>query len=329
VLILPAFIIISVIFIYTLFIEFKNITLGILFSFISVLVGIILFKTGIHSPQSHFDNISKSTVDIQKAEITFDDGVKSYANFYRSNSDLISTQNGRRYPEPRPTIIFFHGFWAKKEENEIYLITLAHMGYLTVAFDQRGHGEAGGKKSEWFKLYNDVDSVLNFFCSFEDVRKGALCCIGKSMGGTSVLTRCYLDNRVAMVIGISVLHSIELLLDAKFRFLSAGWFVKRIISKVKDDRALKTTAHYFLKKDAEYNKNRVYLIHAKNDNIFPPSITFELNKKQAEIPENHAILLDDCGHSLNDQEFTIFGIILKWILENETMKFESIINSNG
>lgn len=264
-------------------------------------------------------NTSKNIVDIQKVEFTFEDGVKSSADFYRSISEINLTDEGRGYPEPRPTIIFFHGFWSNKEEYENYLISLAHMGYLAIAYDQRGHGEAGGKKFDWYKLYNDVESVLNFICSFEDVKKGAICCIGKSMGGTAVLTKCYEDERVGMVIGISALHSIETLLNKKFRFLSAGWFVRRIMSKVKDERALKITAHYYLKKDSEYNKNRVYLIHGKNDTIFPASITFELNKIQAKIPENHAILLNNAGHSLQGKEFLLFGIIVKWILNNETM----------
>ena len=270
-------------------------------------------------------NKSKYLVDIQKVEITFDDGVKSPGNVYRSLSETIDTPNGRQYPHPRPTIIFFHGFWAKKEVNEINLIALAHMGYLTVAFDQRGHGKAGGKKSEWFKLFDDVQCVLDYVCSFEDVKKGSLCCIGKSMGGTSVLTKCYEDTRVAMVIGISALHSVELLLKANFRFLSAGWFVKRIVSKVTDKRAIKTAAHYFLKNDPEFNKNRVFLIHGRDDTIFPPSISFELNKKQAAIPEEHAILLDNCGHSLEGQELLVFGIILRWIFENEAMKLKKNI----
>ena len=268
---------------------------------------------------------SKSIVDIQKVEITFDDGVKSTGNFYRSISETKVTPNGRRYPHPRPTIIFFHGFWAKKEVNEINLVALAHMGYLAVAFDQRGHGEAGGKKAEWFKLFEDVDCVLDSVCSFEDVKKGSLCCIGKSMGGTSVLTKCYEDTRVAMVVGISALHSIELLLKAKFRFLSAGWFVRRILSKVEDERAIKISAHYFLKNDPEFNRNRVFLIHGKDDNIFPSSLSFELNKKQAAIPEKHAILLENCGHSLEGQELLVFGIILSWIFENEAIKFKKIV----
>ncbi|MFW9773499.1 MAG: alpha/beta hydrolase [Candidatus Thorarchaeota archaeon] len=274
--------------------------------------------------QKIFQNNSKSIVDIQKIEITFEDGVKTSANFYRSISESFLTDNGRRYPEPRPTIVFFHGFWSNKEENENYLISLAYLGYLTVAYDQRGHGEAGGKKSDWYKLYNDVERVLNFICSLEDVKKGAICCIGKSMGGTAVLTKCYIDERVAMVIGISALHSIETLLNYKFRFLSAGWFVKRLISRVKDERALKITAHYFLKKDPEYNKNRVYLIHGKEDNIFPASITFELNKNLAKIPEENAILLEHKRHGFQGQKFLIFGIIIKWIIENEAMKFKDV-----
>jgi len=142
------------------------------------------------------------------------------------------------------------------------------------------------------------------------------------MGGTSVLTKCYQDERVAMVIGMSALHDVDVLLKSKFRFLSAGWFVKREISKVDDKRALKTAAHYFLKPDPDFNKDRVFLIHAREDKIFPPSLTFKLNKEQAQIPEDHAILLNNCGHNLDGQESLVFGIFLNWILENKAMRFK-------
>ncbi len=318
--VLPSFVIISAILIYILFLELDALFLGIIYSIIACLVIIILFKAGIHSTQSHFDHISKDSVDIQKVEVIFDDGVKSIGNFYRSMSETILTPQGRRYPEPRPTILFFHGFWNKKEINELHLIPLAHMGYISVAFDQRGHGEAGGKKGDWYNMFNDVVAVLNLICSIEDVREGYICCIGKSMGGTSVLTRCYQDERVAMVIAMSALHDVDLLLNHKFRFLSAGWFVRHEISKVKNKAALKIAAHYFLKHDPSFNKNRVFLIHARKDQIFPPQLTFKLNKEQAGIPENHAILLNNCGHSLEGQESLVFGIILKWIRENKAMK---------
>jgi len=315
----PLFILLSAFLVYLCFIEIENILLGVLVIITSSIIAFVLFKCGIHSPQSHFKNITKSTVNSQKLEITFEDGVKTSGIIYRSRSETLETPNGSRYPEPRPTIIFFHGFWASKEVNEMLLIPLAHIGYITFAFDQRGHGEAGGTKSEWYKLYNDATTVLDYVCSIKDVKKGAICCIGKSMGGTAVLTKCYEDERVGMIIGISTLHDIDILLEANFPFLSSGWFVKRIISRVKNKAAFNIAARYFLKTNPEYNKNRVYLIHGKDDNIFPPSLTFELNKKQAQIPDDHALLLENCGHSFEDQEMLEFGIILKWIMENNIM----------
>jgi predicted esterase len=93
------------------------------------------------------------------------------------------------------------------------------------------------------------------------------------------------------------------------------------MSKVIDEKALQITAHFFLKSDREYNKNRVYLIHGKKDSVFPYSISFELNKNQAKIPEKHAILLDNAGHSMKNQKLLVFSIILKWILDNERMNF--------
>ncbi|MFX0146288.1 MAG: alpha/beta hydrolase family protein [Candidatus Hodarchaeota archaeon] len=322
-LVFPAFVIVNVVMIFIVVNDIDNLILGIVLSIISIFVGIAVFRTVIYRPESYYNNVSRSTVDAQKVEIKFDDGVKSAGVFYRSVSETIITPNGRRYNKPRPTIIFFHGFWRRKEANELNLITLAHMGYVAVAFDQRGHGEASGNRAEWYKLYTDVDNILDLVCSFEDVKKGSLCCIGKSMGGTSVLTKCYQDERVAMVIGISALHSAEILVGAKFPFLSSGWFVRRVISKVVDERALKLCAHYYLKNDPELNKNRVFLIHGELDNIFPPSLTFELNKIQSGIPDDHAILLQNCGHSMKGQESLIFGIILKWILENKSMDLKN------
>lgn len=141
------------------------------------------------------------------------------------------------------------------------------------------------------------------------------------MGGTSVLTKCYQDERVGMVIAISALHDIGALLSEQTSIFSSRWFINRKMSKIRNEKALEIVPRNYIKKDAQYNKNRVYLIHGKKDNIFPPSLTFELNKKQARIPDKHAILLEDCGHSLEDQELLLVGIMTKWIVENKKMQF--------
>lgn len=317
--IFPIFVIHSLILVFLYIVELESIILGLIIAIISIIPATLLFKWGIQSSQSHFKNISKRTVNVEEVEITLEDGIQTFGKIYRSSEESRKIENGFRYQEPRKAIIMFHGFYANKEINEKFLIPLAHLGYISIAFDQRGHGEAGGKKSDWTRLYNDVEAILKYVCSLKDVNSKELICIGISMGGTSVLTKCYEDERVAMVIAISTLHDVENYLEAKSSILSSRWFIKLLISRAKEKNpeSLNLTAHHYLKRDPEFNKNRVYLIHGEDDKIFPPSLTFQLNKKQAHLPDNHAILLDDCRHNIAGQELLILSIILKWIREYE------------
>ncbi|TFF98009.1 MAG: alpha/beta fold hydrolase [Promethearchaeota archaeon] len=313
--IFPIFVINSIILVYLCIVELQNILYGVIISLISLIPAVLLFLWGLESSKTRFENISKRTVNIQKVDLVLQDGLKTFGKIYRSEEETIGSSKNPHYPEARKAIVFFHGFYANKEINEKFLIPLAHLGYVTVAFDQRGHGEAEGKKTDWIKLYNDVDAILNYVCSLNDVKGDSLICIGISMGGTSVLTKCYQDKRVAMVIGISTLHDVEKYLNAKSTIFSPRWFIRRLMSSAKknEKKSLRFTAHQFLRPDADYNKNRLYLIHGEDDKLFPPSLTFHLNKEQSQIPENQAILLDNCRHNLAGQELLILSIILNWI----------------
>ncbi len=318
--ILPAFVIISGILIFGLLVTGANILLSIIYGIIATLVGIELLKSGIHSPKHHIKNLSRNTVTAERVEIEFEDGVKSVGVFYRSISQTIATSEGRRYPEPRPAVVFFHGFMNKKESSEKFHIPLAHVGYVTFSFDQRGHGEAGKGLNDRFQLFDDARVVVDTVCAASDVRMGAICCIGTSLGGTTVLTKCYEDKRVAMVVGMSVFHSIAAFGEVKFHPFSIGKFFRWIMVRTRrKDKTPEVSPSLYLKSDPEYNKNRVYLIHGQKDVYFPPNISFELNKQLASIPEEHALLLNNAGHGLDDQELLILATFLKWIGENETM----------
>ena len=157
-------------------------------------------------------------------------------------------------------------------------------------------------------------------CAASDVREGAVCCIGTSLGGTTVLTKCYEDQRVAMVVGMSVFHSIAAFGEVKFNPFSVGKFFRWIMAKAsRSGKSPEVAPYYYLKSDSEFNKKRVYLIHGQKDVYFPPELTFELNKKQSGIPEDHALLLDNAGHGLDDQELLVLATFLKWMGEHEVM----------
>lgn len=322
--VLPAFLIISTIIINILWFIVESLIGGWVFCVITVVTSVILLWRGLKRPQSPFGQLSLQEIDIERVELQLTDGTRTVGKFYRHLTQTIETPEGkRRYPIPRPAIIFFHGFRNRKEGNEKYLIPFAQRGYIGVAFDQRGHGEAEGKKTDWFKMFEDVDPILDYVCATPDVRNGAICCAGISMGGTSVLTRAYQDDRVAMVVGMSTLHDLDVLLNHKYRFMSYGWYIRRKIAEAEKKCSLKVSAHYFLKTNPALNKGRVYLIHAKNDTIFPLKLTFELNKHQAGIPEEQTLILKKGGHGLDGQEGSIFTAILNWLRKHELMRLPS------
>ena len=317
----PIFGFFSIFMIYTLIVVLDEFLIGMIYlNFATAFFSGLIF-IGIYDPKSHYSEFVGKLVNIERVKIILDDGIISIGNFYRSSSQIISTPEGKRYPDKRPVIVFFHGFQSSKEESEKFLIPLAHLGFLCFNFDQRGHGEAGGKKSDFFQLMNDVNPVLNKVCSASDVKEGSICCIGSSMGSMPVLTKCYEDVRVVMVIGISALHSVESLISVKYRPLSIGWFFKRSFKKSIDkEKELKAAPYYYLKQDREYNTNRVFFIHARNDLILPVAITFELNKKHTRIPEDQALLLDRGSHGLEEQEIIILATFVKWLNKNKKMR---------
>jgi len=318
--ILPAFAIISGILLYALLVLGADILLGVFYGIIAVVVGLELVRSGVHSSQSHFKNLSRNIVTSERVEIVFEDGVKSVGVFFRSTSQTINTPEGRRYSEPRPAVVFFHGFMNKKESSEKFHIPLAHVGYVTFSFDQRGHGEAGKGMNDRDQLFKDARVVLDTVCAASDVKEGAVCCIGTSLGATTVLTKCYEDKRVTMVVGMSAFHSVAAFGEVKFNPFSVGKFFRWIMVKTsKRDNNPEISPYFYLKSDPDLNKNRVYLVHGQNDVYFPPEITFELNKQQACIPENHTLLLDNAGHGLDDQELLILATFLKWMGEHEVM----------
>ncbi|MBD3198264.1 MAG: hypothetical protein GF317_24660, partial [Candidatus Lokiarchaeota archaeon] len=194
----PIFIFSSFIMSYFLIFSLGNLLLGVLYSSVSVILLLLLIIHQIRGSKSETENLSQATIEFEEVVVTLNDGITTKGIIYRSKSETISTPHGRRYPQKRPVIVYFHGFWSQKEVYIPNLIALSHMGYIAAAFDQRGHGEAGGKKEEWYKFYNDVGSILDSICSFKDTKEGSICCIGTSMGGTSVLTKAYEDKRVAM-----------------------------------------------------------------------------------------------------------------------------------
>lgn len=105
-------------------------------------------------------------------------------------------------PRPHPTIIFAHGLLSTHHEFGDYPALLCARGYMTLAFDFRGHGASEGLRGliaeeRWVA---DLRHALDYIEANPGVDNERLALFGHSLGGGAVICATARDARVRAVI---------------------------------------------------------------------------------------------------------------------------------
>ncbi len=119
---------------------------------------------------------------------------------------------------PKPLIIFSHGFTRKKEDWKGYMEELAEIGYYTVALDNRLHGEredAGfdsimsEKGIDFLEIFRtikdnaeDITVLIDYFTAKTEIDKDRIGMVGVSMGGFTTFRAVVIDKRIKVAIPI-------------------------------------------------------------------------------------------------------------------------------
>lgn len=87
--------------------------------------------------------------------------------------------------EKNPAILFVHGWTSKKERSIQYAKSLAKLGFISLLFDMRGHGESEGDINtlKIDDFLNDDIEAYDFLIQQKGVDKDSLNIIGSSFGG--------------------------------------------------------------------------------------------------------------------------------------------------
>lgn len=124
-------------------------------------------------------------------------GARLYANLYYPTKDL-------EFQDNRPLIIYCHGIGSQRDFDLRIPIEFTKRGFYVAALDYQGHGESGGKITNYDTLTNtpalaedcskllDKLETLDFYSSVNTSQIGL---IGHSMGGMVVLMNQALDSR--------------------------------------------------------------------------------------------------------------------------------------
>lgn len=127
--------------------------------------------------------------------------------FKSDNEVLRGWLNEPSTPRPHPAIIFTHGFLSTHDEFGDYPQRFCERGYLTLAFDLRGHGASEGRRGliSEARMTQDVLRALDYIESIPGIDNNRIALFGHSLGGGAVLCATARDARVhAVVAGATV-----------------------------------------------------------------------------------------------------------------------------
>lgn len=222
-------------------------------------------------------------------------------------------------------ILFHHGYRGKIERVYKYAIPLAVYGCTVLCIDARGHGKSKNKgfsMNDFIGILSDVENEITFLENLDGVDKNRLSMMGQSMGAQMSLTGGYQDQRIKKVVGISGTYDI-LEMFKRHKTVVTKYIYKNITKRDLDDLESwnkKVSAKYFFEKKSPIpDKERVYLVHGKEDNlvIFEESL---LAKEALNLPDENVLFLDKperkytlSAHGLSGQETIVTAFLIKVI----------------
>ncbi len=217
--------------------------------------------------------------------------------------------------EALPVIIFIPGMGGSTEVLPWVIMPLVKRGYAVLTYQPRGHGQSEGKRSDTIHIVQDIRKVIDYVATKPELDINKLGVIGHSLGAVSALSHAYNDPRVKCIIAMASIHDMKTLCEEKKPFTQKlilfGFRLIGLKSKWTPGENKLVSPKYFLQVTPE-NKDRVFLIHAKDDFINYQT-QFLANAMAAELPKENTLLFQKGGHELRGQETIAITQIISWV----------------
>ncbi|HSW96375.1 MAG TPA: alpha/beta fold hydrolase [Candidatus Saccharimonadales bacterium] len=241
------------------------------------------------------ENITFSTVNNQKLK------------------GMIIFPNDRK--EIYPAILFIHGWMSNMKGSIPRAEALAKLGYISLLFDLRGHGESDGTLGEVTAQGSLEDAIVayDYLASLPKVEKEKISVIGSSYGGYTAALLVAKRPISSLVLRVPALYRNETFDKPK---------VKEIRKTLRVYRQSEITAadNYALKAISLYT-NPLLLIESENDELVPHQ-TIE-NYRKAINPETRLsdIVMPDVDHSLSKPKWRqdYIDILVRWFKNSQGM----------
>ncbi len=249
-----------------------------------------------------YDSYKKEVVSVKS-----DFGYNLYGEFYDNGSDK--------------TIILCHGYGYNLMGSVKYIKMFRDLGFNTLLYDHRYHGESGGK-SVTFGFLEKRDLVKWVDWVVGRIPKGIIGTHGVSMGGATIIEHAAIDDRVSFIIADcpyeDVLKEVKYITRKDYRIPTfIAVYISSFYSLIRGGGLYSQTSPI---KVINTFQTPILLIHGKEDKYILPSHSVNLYNKRFNNKELY--LVENAKHAkafqVDKEEYTnrVYSFLLKYEIIN-------------
>lgn len=231
-------------------------------------------------------------------------GVKIQSN----GSHLVGRMWLAKGDAPRPTVLLLHGI-PGIDQNHDLAFALKHAGWNSLIMHYRGCWGSQGTYS-LHHILPDVDAMLNFLLTDDDVNSDKVVVCGHSLGGWAAVVAGARHPDIAGVISLAGVNdwkqmglTEEVVEPSMARFLN-GVSASQI---VQESYKLEVASHVV----TELNGRPLLIVHGDSDSAVAISHSYELQKQYPDSTTLHTVTGADHGFAWERDE--LIQAVLKWL----------------
>jgi hypothetical protein len=171
----------------------------------------------------------------------------------------------RDRPDPRATIVFFHGNAENVTSHLRSMTWLVREGYQVLAVDYRGYGKSGGEPT--IEGVNaDAEAILNFAFNCPQIDPGRVAVLGQSLGGALAIRAVAASphgGKVKLLVSESAFFGYREIVSDKIASTVILWPLSRPLAMTVEDQY---SPGLWI---GQLPGVHVLLIHSQSDNVVP------------------------------------------------------------
>jgi len=207
-------------------------------------------------------------------------------------------------PPPWPGMVIVHGAGSRKENHADFGRACAAAGWAALAYDQRGHGDAGDEMSP--RAVADLDRMARFLAARDGVDSGRVCARGSSMGGFIAIHGAATSEAIAGVIAICPAGEEHLLRGLRERTLEM-----RAGEQARSDLEAWLGEHDLREAVELLGDKPLLLIHARGDERIASEWSEQLHARAGR--RSKLIVLPGGHHRSAQHDAELQGLALRWL----------------